>query len=68
MTSNGKPVGVIIGVPEGALEQTLDLLRRTRAAAAVSAMRKRAAGRGTDRLSARAIDDEIRATRRARRK
>ena len=67
VTSNGKPVGVLIGVPEGELEQTLLLLRRARAAAAVSSMRRRAASRGTARLSRTAIEVEVRAARRARR-
>jgi prevent-host-death family protein len=66
VTSNGKPVGVLIGVPEAGLEETLLLLRRARAAAAVSSIRRRAASRGTARLSQKAIDAEVRATRRAR--
>lgn len=65
ITSNGKPVGLLIGVPEGELEQTLLLVRRARAAAAVSSMRRRAVQQGTARLSRRAVDAEIRAARRA---
>lgn len=67
ITSNGKPVGLLIGVPEGELEQTLLLVRRARAAAAVSSMRRRAVQQGTARLSRRVVDTEIRAARRARR-
>jgi prevent-host-death family protein len=67
VTSNGKPVGLLIGVPEGALEQTLVLLRRTRAAAAVSSMRRQAAERGTSKVRRAVVDAEIRAARRGRR-
>lgn len=67
VTSNGRPVGVLIGVPEGELEQTLLLLQRVRAAAAVSSMRRRGVTRGTARLSRTSIDMEVRAARRARR-
>ena len=67
VTSNGRPVGVLIGVPEGELEQTLLLLRRARASAAASSMRRRAAERRTARLSRSAIDAEIKSVRRARR-
>ena len=67
VTSNGKPVGVLIGVPEGELEQTLLLLRRARAAAAVTSLRRRAAEQGTATQSRRAIQAEIEAARRARR-
>ena len=65
LTANGKPVGVLIGVPEGDLEQTLAVLRRSRAALAVSRMREHAAEAGLDQLDKTEIESEIRAARRA---
>jgi PHD/YefM family antitoxin component YafN of YafNO toxin-antitoxin module len=64
LTSNGKPVGILLGVKEGRIEETLAALRRARAAAAVSRMRRRAAAAGTDTLSSREIEAEVRAARR----
>ena len=64
VTANGRPVGILVSVKEGDLEQTLLALRRARAAVAVSRMRRRAAERRTERLSAAEIDREIRAVRR----
>jgi sRNA-binding protein len=67
VTSNGKPVGILIGVDGEGIEEALQMLRRAKATQAVSRMRKSAARSGAARLSARAIDGEIRASRRARR-
>lgn len=63
VTSNGKPVGVLIGVAEGELDDVLLTLRRARAAAAVSRLRQQASA-GTPKLSERDINAEITATRR----
>jgi prevent-host-death family protein len=65
LTANGKPVGVLMGVPEGDLERTLAVLRRSRAALAVSRMREQAAEAGIDRLGKTEIESEIQAARRA---
>ena len=64
VTANGRPVGILVSVKEGDLEQTLLALRRARAAVAVSRMRRRAGERGVERFSAAEIDREIRAVRR----
>ena len=63
LTSNGKPVGVLVGVEEDDLELTLDTLRQCRASLAVSRMRKMAAETGTHKMSRQEIEREIRAVR-----
>lgn len=66
VTSNGKPVGLLVPISEENLEQTLLSLRRARAMAAVSRMRQHAAETGLDALSAEEIQAEIDAARRDR--
>jgi antitoxin (DNA-binding transcriptional repressor) of toxin-antitoxin stability system len=66
LTANGKPMGVLIGVDEGRLGDTVEAIRRAKAILAVSQMRLKAAQTGTDRLSLADINREIRAVRRRR--
>jgi antitoxin (DNA-binding transcriptional repressor) of toxin-antitoxin stability system len=66
VTSNGKPVGILIGLAEGKMDEALSAVRRARAAIAVSRLRRRAAETGIATLSARQIENEIRAARRGR--
>jgi antitoxin (DNA-binding transcriptional repressor) of toxin-antitoxin stability system len=66
LTSNGKPMGVLVGVDETRLDDTVEAIRRARAILAVSRMRKRAAETGLDRLSMAEINREIREARRRR--
>lgn len=65
VTSNGKPVGILLRV-DGDFEETLAVLRQARAAAAVSRLRHTARESGADRLSSEEIDREIRAARKGR--
>jgi len=67
LTSNGRPVAIIAGVGEDDVEETVAALRRARAQVAVSRLRRGAAERGADRLSAAEIEAEIAETRRERR-
>ena len=68
VTSNGRPIAVMVEVGEGAdVEDILAALRRARAQAAVSRMRRVAAAQGLDQLTPGEIDAEIAATRRERR-
>ena len=67
LTSNGRPVAVIAGVGEGDVEETLIALRRARAQAAVSRLRRAAAALEADKLSAAEIEAEISQVRLARR-
>jgi prevent-host-death family protein len=66
LTSNGRPVAVISDVSEENVEETVAALRRARAQAAVSHMRRTAAESGLDSMTAEEIDAEIAAARRER--
>lgn len=66
VTSNGKPVGLLVPISEESLEETLLSLRRARAMAAVSRLRQHAAATGLDALSPEDIQAEIDAARRDR--
>jgi antitoxin (DNA-binding transcriptional repressor) of toxin-antitoxin stability system len=63
LTSSGRPIAVLSHIEEGGVEETLALLRRARAQAAVSHLRADAAAQGLDRLSADEIEAEIAAAR-----
>ena len=66
LTSNGKPMGVLVGVDETRLADTLEAIRRARAVLAVSRIRKNAAETGRNRLSMGEINREVREVRRRR--
>lgn len=68
LTANGKPRGILTGVGEDDLEAALDGMRRGRALAAASRIRRRAAASGLDRLPTEKIEEEIRAARRDRKR
>ncbi len=59
VTANGKPVGLLIGVPDAELETSILALRRARAAIAVSRLRASARAHDADRWTPRQIDAEI---------
>jgi antitoxin (DNA-binding transcriptional repressor) of toxin-antitoxin stability system len=67
LTANGKPMGVLVGVDETRLDDTVAAIRRARATLAVSRMRKRAAETGAKGLPMTDINREIRVARRRRR-
>ena len=67
LTSNGRPVAVMIPVAADSMEETLDVLRRARALQTVAKMRQRATEQGRDRLTMREIDAEIQTVRGQRR-
>lgn len=67
LTSNGKPVALMVSVDSGSLDETLETLRRARALQALRAMRREARRRGTDKMSMQEIDAIIARTRRRRR-
>ena len=67
ITSSGRPIAVMVEVGEGEdVEATLIALRRVRAQAAISRMRRSAAAQGLDRMTPEEIDAEIAAARRER--
>ncbi len=62
ITSNGKPVGILLSVDDD-FEAKISTLRQARSAAAVSLLRQEARQSGAAALSEAEIDEEIRATR-----
>ncbi len=66
LTANGKPMALLVRV-EGDPEETLQVLRRTRAALALSRLRQQAAASGAARLRERVIESEVCAGRKVRR-
>lgn len=66
VTSRGKPVALLLGIGEEDLEETVRLVRRAKAQAAVSRMRKAAAQQSSDEMSQGEIEEEIGAARRER--
>lgn len=68
ITSNGKPIAVMLPVDEGNLEQQLAALRRARAVEAADGLQREAVETGRDRLTKAEIDAEIRAVRKSRRR
>lgn len=63
LTTRGKPVALLLSVSGDDLEETVQLVRRAKAQAATSRMRKSAAERGSNKLSQEEIAEEIDATR-----
>lgn len=66
VTSRGKPVALLLGIGEEDLEETVRLVRRAKAQAAVSRMRKTAAQQSLDEMSQEEIEEEIGSARRER--
>ena len=46
LTVNGKPSALVIDIPEGGFDETVEAVRQARAVRALADMRKRAAARG----------------------
>lgn len=68
VTSNGRPIAILATVNESNLEESLAAFRQARAIEAVNSMQRRSVAVGADAISAEEIEDEIAATRRARRR
>ena len=63
LTTNGKPIAILLGVEEDELEETAHAIRQAKAQLALGRLRKMAGRRGSERMSASAIAAEIRAVR-----
>src|SRR5262249_4250464 len=68
LTSNGRPVALMLRVDSESLDETVETLRRARALQALREIRREAKSRGLDKLSSSQIDALIGRTRRARRR
>ena len=66
LTSNGKPVAVMIPVDESTLDETVETLRRARGLEALRALRRDSQRRGLSELSTEEIDELVQKTRKAR--
>ncbi len=66
VTSNGRPIALLIPVNEDNFEQTVAALRRARALMAMEGMQRASLAAGTSRMSNAEIEAEIRAVRRSR--
>ena len=66
LTTNGKPIAILLGIEEDELEETARAVRQAKAQLALSRLRRRAGRRGADQMSAADIEDEIRAVRSGR--
>jgi antitoxin (DNA-binding transcriptional repressor) of toxin-antitoxin stability system len=67
LTSNGKPIAILFAISADTLEESLIVLRRARAMAAVDYMQRRSMDLGTARMSLDEINKEIAAERKSRR-
>jgi len=63
LTTNGKPIAILLGIEEDELKETARAIRQAKAQLALSRLHKQAARRGTDRMPASAVDAEISAVR-----
>jgi len=66
ITSKGKPIALLTDVSEVTFDRTLTALRRAKAELAVSRMRKTSLQKGLSKLTAKDIETEIVAARKAR--
>jgi prevent-host-death family protein len=67
VTSNGKPVALLIPVSEENLEKSIRTIRRARAEESVHALQLASVKAGSDKISASEIEEEIAAVRKRRR-
>jgi antitoxin (DNA-binding transcriptional repressor) of toxin-antitoxin stability system len=68
ITSNGKPIGILLATTEETLEQSLSAARRTQALQALMDTQLEAVRDGRSRLTLKDINEEIAKVRRARHK
>ncbi len=67
ITSNGRPIALLTGVSDVNFDETVKMVRRTKAELAVSRMRKGALKRGLSGLAEKEIEAEITAARKSKR-
>jgi len=66
ITSNGRPVAILIGTNEDSFEEELDTIQRARALRTLDAIHKKSVLKGTYRISSKEIDNEINVVRKER--
>ena len=68
VTSNGKPIAIICATDDAHFEQSLRELRQARALRAAKQLQVESVQAGRDKLTEQAIEDEIAAVRKGRRR
>ena len=68
LTSNGRPVAILLKVDGDSLDEAFEMVRRARGLRALREIRRRAKETGLDRLGAGKIDGIIARSRKARRR
>jgi antitoxin (DNA-binding transcriptional repressor) of toxin-antitoxin stability system len=66
ITSNGRPIAILAAVNESNLEESLSAFRQTRAIEAAASLQRRSVQQGTDKITMKEIDAEIRTVRQKR--
>jgi antitoxin (DNA-binding transcriptional repressor) of toxin-antitoxin stability system len=64
LTSNGRPMALMVSLNENSLDETLEIVRLVRGQMALRALRREARERGVDKLTVDDIDAVIEETRR----
>ena len=59
VTSNGRPVAIIIGVDEDSFEEDLDIIQRARALKTLDTIQRDSVIKGTDKITGKEIQSEI---------
>ena len=67
LTSNGRPVAVMVGVDSESLDDALEILRRARGLQALRSLRRAARAAGVERLGVGKIDALVKKTRKRNR-
>ena len=66
ITSNGRPIAIIVAISDSDLEESLSAFRQARAVEAVASLQRRSVEAGNDKMTMDEIDAEIKAVRRKR--
>ena len=68
ITSNGRPIAILSSINENNLEQVLSAFRQARAMEAVTSIQYESVHRGTDKITLKDIDREIKSVRSGRKR
>ena len=63
ITSNGRPIAILSSITEDNLEQVLSAFRQARATEAVTSIQYESVRKGTDKITLKEIDNEIKSVR-----
>ncbi|NTV13232.1 MAG: type II toxin-antitoxin system Phd/YefM family antitoxin [Desulfobulbaceae bacterium] len=63
ITSNGRPIAILVAISESNLEESWSAFRQARAVKAVASLQRHSVGEGTGLITMAGIDAEIKAVR-----